>query len=57
MDAALLSIKFNQTTPTAIPIPIYPVKTVIPLAACVVLLIVIQQFVQDVKTVIKGSKE
>ncbi|MEQ6887752.1 TRAP transporter small permease [Halomonas sp. CS7] len=56
-DAALMSIKFNQTTPTAIPIPIYPVKTVIPLAACVVLLIVIQQFVQDVKTVIKGSKE
>ena len=57
IDAAIMSIKFNQTTPTAVPIPIYPVKTIIPLAAFVVLLIVIRQFVQDVRTVFRGSQE
>lgn len=57
VDSALMSIKLNQTTPTSIPIPIYPVKTAIPLAACVVLLIVTQQFIRDIKTVVKGSKK
>lgn len=56
-DAALMSIKFNQTTPTAIPIPIYPIKTIIPLSACVVLLIVIQQFIQDIKTAFNISNK
>lgn len=57
IDAAIMSIKFNQTTPTAVPIPIYPVKTIIPLAASVVLLIAIKQFTQDVGTLLKGSQQ
>lgn len=46
------SIMFNQVTPTAIPIPIYPIKTAIPIAAFFVLLIVIKQFVHDIKTIL-----
>lgn len=52
IDAAAMSIKLNQVTPTAIPIPIYPVKTIIPIAAFVVLLIVIKQFLEDVRILI-----
>src|SRR5690606_17459160 len=48
ITAAQMSIRFNQMTPTAVPIPIYPIKSAIPLAAGVVLLVVIKQFVRDV---------
>lgn len=54
-DAALMSIRFNQVTPTAVPIPIYPIKSVIPMAGIIVLLIVIKQFVRDVRTLLGGS--
>lgn len=55
VDAAAMSIKLNQMTPTAVPVPIYPVKTMIPIAAFVVLLIVIKQFFQDVRTLVGGK--
>lgn len=45
------SIVFNQVTPTAIPIPIYPIKTFIPIAGVFVLLLVIKQFVMDIRTI------
>jgi len=48
-QAALISIKLNQVTPTAIAIPIYPIKSVIPISALIVLLLVIRQFFRDVK--------
>lgn len=51
-QAALISIKLNQMTPTAIRIPIYPIKTIIPLSACVVLLLVARQFLRDIKTLL-----
>lgn len=51
-QAALISIKLNQTTPTAIPIPIYPIKSIIPLSAVVVLLLVIRQFFRDIRVVL-----
>lgn len=54
VDAALLSIKLNQVTPTAVPIPIYPIKSIIPLAAAVVLLVVVKQIVRDVRTLLSG---
>lgn len=54
VDAALMSIKLNQVTPTAVPIPIYPIKSIIPLSAAVVLLVVVKQIVRDVRTVIAG---
>lgn len=50
-QAALISIKLGQVTPTAIPIPIYPIKTIIPLSAIVVLLLVIRQFYWDLKVI------
>ena len=50
-DAAALSIRLNQMTPTAVPIPIYPIKSVIPIAAFLVLLIVIKKLVQDLRTI------
>ncbi|WNK20324.1 TRAP transporter small permease [Halomonas piscis] len=51
--SAIMSIKFNEVTPTAVPVPIYPIKSAIPLAAFIVLLIVIKQFIEDIKTIIK----
>jgi len=49
-QSALISIKLNQMTPTAVRIPIYPIKTIIPLSACVVLLLAIRKFYRDLKT-------
>jgi len=56
IDAALLSIKFNQVTPTAVRVPIYPIKSVIPLAAAVVLLLVVKQLVRNVRTIFSGEQ-
>ncbi|SHE33429.1 TRAP-type mannitol/chloroaromatic compound transport system, small permease component [Modicisalibacter ilicicola DSM 19980] len=50
IQAAQLSIMLNQVTPTAIPIPIYPIKTIIPIAATFVLLMVVKHFINDLKT-------
>lgn len=56
IDAAIMSYKFKQATPTAIPIPIYPIKSIIPLAAFIVLLISINQLVENIKIVFRGPK-
>ena len=50
--AALLSVKMNQMTPTSIPIPIYPLKIFIPIAAVFMLLVVIKKVVNDFKTIV-----
>jgi len=50
-QSALISIKLNQVTPTAVRIPIYPIKSIIPISACVVLLLTIRRFFRDLKTV------
>lgn len=50
-DAAELSLMLNQKTPTAIPIPVYPIKYLIPICAFFVLLLVIRQFVHDLQVV------
>lgn len=55
-SAALMSIQFNQVTPTAVPIPIYPIKSIIPLSAAIVLLMVIKQLIRDVQTIIRGPE-
>ncbi|MCZ7676811.1 MAG: TRAP transporter small permease subunit [Roseovarius sp.] len=54
IDAALLSIKLNQVTPTGVPIPIYPIKSAIPIAAFAVLLVVLKQLAFDVRTIVTG---
>lgn len=56
-SAALMSIKFKQVTPTVIPIPLYPLKTFIPIAGVVMLLVVIKKLVNDIITVISESKK
>jgi TRAP-type mannitol/chloroaromatic compound transport system permease small subunit len=57
IDAAMMSIRLNQVTPTSIPIPIYPIKSAIPLTAGIVLLIVLKKFFLDIRTVIQGEPE
>lgn len=54
-DAAMLSVRLNQHTPTVIPIPIYPIKIFIPIAAAIVLLVVIKQLARNV-AVIAGKE-
>jgi TRAP-type mannitol/chloroaromatic compound transport system permease small subunit len=54
--AAQLSVKMNQVTPTSIPFPIYPIKIFIPIAAIIMLSVVIKKFVNDVITVVTGEK-
>lgn len=56
VDAAQLSMMLNQTTPTAVPIPIYPIKSIIPLAAAIVLLVVVKQILRDLRTVVAGHR-
>jgi len=55
-DAAMLSVMLDQHTPTAIPIPIYPIKIFIPITAVIVLLVVIRQLGNDV-LVLAGKRE
>ncbi len=54
-DAGMLSLKLKQVTPTSVPIPLYPIKILIPIAAVIVLLVVLKKLVNDIITVF--SKE
>lgn len=56
-DAAALSLMLNQTTPTAVPIPIYPIKMVIPVTGVIVMLIVFKKLVRDLKVAFGGRSE
>lgn len=49
-QAAMLSIKLNQHTPTSVPIPIYPMKIFFPITGVIMLLIVIKKLVNDIQT-------
>lgn len=49
IGAFQLSWMLNQATPTAVPIPIYPIKAAIPVSGAFVLLLVIRQLVHDVR--------
>lgn len=51
-DAAVLSVKFKQVTPTSVPIPIYPLKILIPISAVIMLLVVVRKLVNDVRTIV-----
>ncbi len=53
-QAAMLSIKLNQMTPTSVPIPIYPLKVFFPITGAIMLLIVIKKLVRDIRTVASG---
>jgi len=57
IGAAQMSIKLKQVTPTGIPIPIYPIKTFIPISATLVLLVVIKKFVNDILTIVSSFKK
>ncbi|MBM9511511.1 TRAP transporter small permease subunit [Desulfogranum marinum] len=55
--AAMLSIKFKQVTPTGVPIPIYPIKAFIPIAGCIVLLVVIKKLINDIITLTSSDEQ
>ena len=55
MEAAAHSIAIRQVTPTAIPIPLYHLKSFIPVGAFFTLLVAIKKLVQDFQILIKGS--
>lgn len=55
-DAAMASYLMNQVTPTAVPIPLYPIKAAIPLAGAIVLIIVVRQFIRDIRTIFLGAE-
>ncbi len=56
-SAAMMSIKFKQVTPTSIPIPIYPIKTFIPIAAVIMMLVVLKKLVNDLITLFSSNKK
>ena len=55
--SGLFSLKLLQVTPTAIPIPMYPIKLFIPVAGFFVLLVVIKKLVNDIITVVTYQKK
>jgi len=55
-QAAMLSVKLKQVTPTSIPIPIYPLKIFIPISGVIMMLVVIKKLVNDIRTIITGEK-
>ncbi|WP_397543774.1 TRAP transporter small permease subunit [Roseovarius salis] len=56
-DAAMFSLMLNQTTPTAVPIPIYPIKFAIPFTGVIVAMLVIKRFLIDLRTVFGGQAD
>lgn len=54
-QAAMLSVKLKQVTPTSVPIPIYPLKIFFPITGVIMLMIVIKKLVHDLRTLF--SKE
>lgn len=57
LNAAMFSIKLNQMTPTAPPIPVYPIKAVIPVAAGIVAIIYAKKTILDLRTIFSGAPE
>lgn len=55
IGAAQTSLMLKQVTPSGVPIPIYPIKMVIPAAAFFTLLVAIKKFINDIITSIKGE--
>ena len=51
-QAGMFSLKLKQVTPTAVPIPLAPIKLLIPAAAVLMLLLVLRQLYRDIRTVI-----
>ena len=49
---AKLSIMLKQVTPTSVPIPIYPIKTFIPIAGAMTLIVVIKKMINDIITIV-----
>ena len=54
-QAAMLSIKLNQVTPTSVPFPIYPLKVFFPITGVIMLLVVIKKLVHDLRTLVSGE--
>ena len=57
IETAQLSIAMRQVTPTAVPIPLYPIKAMIPLGAFLVLIVAVKKFISNVGTAIHKETE
>jgi TRAP-type mannitol/chloroaromatic compound transport system permease small subunit len=57
IEAAKASFALKQVTPTAIPIPLYHLKAIIPFGAFCVLLVASKKLVIDVRTIIGYEKK
>ncbi|MBP1949871.1 TRAP transporter small permease subunit [Virgibacillus litoralis] len=57
IEAAQASFKLKQTTPTAVPIPLYHLKAIIPFGVFCVLLVAVKKLVIDVQTVLGIERE
>ena|SRR5690625_1686688 len=57
IDLAISSFGRNEMTPTAVQIPLYHLKAIIPLAAFCTMLVAIKKLGQDIQTVVKYKKE
>jgi TRAP-type mannitol/chloroaromatic compound transport system permease small subunit len=56
-QAAMFSIKLKQVTPTSIPLPLYPLKTFIPISGVIMLLVAIKKLVNDIRTILSPGKK
>lgn len=56
IDAAASSIARREMTPTAVQIPLYHLKALIPFAAFCTLLVTTKKLVQDIQVVIRNEK-
>lgn len=57
IDAAQLSLRLGQVTPTAVPIPLFPIKAAIPLGATLVLIMLIRKLVRDVIIIVAHENQ
>src|SRR5699024_1969325 len=54
-DAAMASLKRHEMTPTAVQLPVYPLKFAIPIAAIITLVVALKKSGKDIRTIINGQ--
>lgn len=46
------SLEIRQLTPSAIPLPVYPIKAFIPVGGCLLLAVAVRKLISDIRTVL-----
>jgi len=57
IDLVSMSWSIREMTPSAVQLPVYPLKLLVPLAGLLFLLVAVQKLFHDIKTVIQGTME